>query len=163
MFFVFNTIIYKTSLIKTNSIFNQKASIPSSFYLVNMEYLCNTNVDIDRNVILNIANICNEKFKEKWNNDLIFSDHSKLRVYYYYQIKSFVLILLLHIFVNMHNFLKKKKYMTIVIQYAKFSYFEWHGLEAMYCITMVMYFFFFRKLCIFTKMCNSRINTKDFI
>jgi hypothetical protein len=27
--------------------------------------------------------------------------------------------------------------------YAKFSYFEWHGLEAMYCITMVMYFFFF--------------------
>ena len=46
-----------------------------------MEYLCNTNVDIDRNVILNIANICNEKFKEKWNNDLIFNDHSKLRTY----------------------------------------------------------------------------------
>jgi hypothetical protein len=37
-----------------------------------MEYLCNTNVVIDKNIILNIENICYDKFKEKWYNDSIF-------------------------------------------------------------------------------------------
>ena len=46
-----------------------------------MEYLCNTNVVIDKNVFLNIENICHDKFKEKWNNDLMLNDHSKLRTY----------------------------------------------------------------------------------
>jgi hypothetical protein len=43
-----------------------------------MEYLCNTNVVIDKNIILNIENICYDKFKEKWYNDLILNDYSKL-------------------------------------------------------------------------------------
>ena len=46
-----------------------------------MEYLCNINVVIDKNVILNIENICHDKFKEKWNNNLMLNDHSKLRTY----------------------------------------------------------------------------------
>ena len=51
------------------------------FKEVNMEYLCNTNVVIDKNIILNIENICYDKFKEKWYNDLMLNDHSKLRTY----------------------------------------------------------------------------------
>ena len=43
-----------------------------------MEYLCNTYVVIDKNIILNIENICYDKFKEKWYNDLMLNDHSKL-------------------------------------------------------------------------------------
>ena len=43
-----------------------------------MEYLCNNNVVIDKNIILNIENICYDKFKEKWYNDLMLNDHSKL-------------------------------------------------------------------------------------
>jgi hypothetical protein len=46
-----------------------------------MEYLCNTYVVIDKNIILNIENICYDKFKEKWYNDLMLKDHSKLRTY----------------------------------------------------------------------------------
>jgi hypothetical protein len=46
-----------------------------------MEYLCNTNVVIDKNIILNIENICYDKFKEKWYNDLMLNDQSKLRTY----------------------------------------------------------------------------------
>jgi hypothetical protein len=46
-----------------------------------MEYLCNTNVVIDKNIILNIENICYDKFKEKWYNNLMLNVHSKLRTY----------------------------------------------------------------------------------
>ena len=46
-----------------------------------MEYLCNTNVVIDKNVILIIENIGHDKFKEKGNNNLMLNDHSKLRTY----------------------------------------------------------------------------------
>jgi hypothetical protein len=46
-----------------------------------MEYLCNTYVVIDKNIILNIENIFYDKFKEKWYNDLMLNDHSKLRTY----------------------------------------------------------------------------------
>ena len=46
-----------------------------------MEYLCNTIVVIDKNVILNIENICQDKFKEKWYTDLMLNNHSKLRTY----------------------------------------------------------------------------------
>ena len=31
-----------------------------------MEYLCNNNVVIDKNIISNIENICYDKFNEKW-------------------------------------------------------------------------------------------------
>jgi hypothetical protein len=48
-----------------------------------MEYLCNINVVIDKNVILNILNIFYDKFKEKWYNDLMLNDHSKLSMYRY--------------------------------------------------------------------------------
>ena len=51
--------------------------------LINMEYVCNNNVVIDKNVILNIENICYDKFKEKWYNDLMLNDHSKLSMYRY--------------------------------------------------------------------------------
>ena len=40
-----------------------------------------SNVVIDKNIILNIENICYDKFKEKWYNDLMLNDHSKLRTY----------------------------------------------------------------------------------
>jgi hypothetical protein len=42
-----------------------------------MEYVCNNNVVIDKNVILNIENICYDKFKEKWYNDLNFDFWNK--------------------------------------------------------------------------------------
>ena len=50
-----------------------------------MEYLCNTYVVIDKNIILNIENICYDKFKEKWYNDLMLNDHSKLRTYRFFK------------------------------------------------------------------------------
>jgi len=36
---------------------------------------------IDKNIILNIENVCYDKFKEKWYNNLMLNDHSKLRTY----------------------------------------------------------------------------------
>ena len=53
----------------------------SKFKEVNMEYFCNNNVVIDKNIILNIENICYDKFKEKWYSDLMLNDHSKLLTY----------------------------------------------------------------------------------
>ena len=59
---------------------------PSPFKLngrsLNMQYLCNTNVVLDTNVILNIENICHSKFKEIWYyNDLMLNDIKKIRIY----------------------------------------------------------------------------------
>jgi hypothetical protein len=88
MFFVFNTIIYVTNIVKTNLMillrivllirclrFLSTKEELDVVLLINMEYVCNNNVVIDKNVILNIENICYDKFKEKWYNDLITIIH----------------------------------------------------------------------------------------
>ena len=49
----------------SNRLNNWNFRVHTKFKEVNMEYLCNTNVVIDKNIILNIENICYDKFKEK--------------------------------------------------------------------------------------------------
>ena len=51
------------------------------FKEINMEYLCNTDTIIDKNMIKCIENINFCKYKEKWLSDLMKSERSKLRTY----------------------------------------------------------------------------------
>ena len=49
----------------SNRLKNWNFRVHAKFKEVNTEYSCNTDVIIDKNVILNIKNICYDKFKEK--------------------------------------------------------------------------------------------------
>jgi hypothetical protein len=52
----------------SNRVKNLKFRIHAKFKEVNQVYIWNTDVVIAKNVILNIENICYDKFKEKWYN-----------------------------------------------------------------------------------------------
>ena len=57
----------------SNRLKNLNFRVHTKFKEVNTEYLCNTNVVSDKNIILNIENLCYDKFKEKWYNDSLYS------------------------------------------------------------------------------------------
>ena len=68
---------------RSNRLKNRNFRVHVNFKAVNMKYLCNTDVVIDKNVILNTEyiHVCYHKFKEKWYNDLMLNEPSKLRTY----------------------------------------------------------------------------------
>jgi hypothetical protein len=46
-----------------------------------MEYLCNTNIVLDKMFIKNIENVSFYRYKRKWQDDLMLNESSKLRTY----------------------------------------------------------------------------------
>jgi hypothetical protein len=62
-----------------------------------MEYLCNTDIFLDKNVIKNIENVSFDRYKRKWHDDLMLNERSKLRTYRlfkndYFKEKTYVVI-----------------------------------------------------------------------
>ena len=54
-----------------------------------MEYVCNTDIDLDKNVIKNIENVSFDRYKRKWHDDLMLNERSKLRIYRLFKNDSF--------------------------------------------------------------------------
>ena len=60
---------------------NWSFRVHTKFKELNMEYLCNTNIVLDKMFIKNIENVSFYRYKRKWQDDLMLNESSKLRTY----------------------------------------------------------------------------------
>ena len=50
---------------------NWNFRVHTKFKELDMEYLCNTDIFLDKNVIKNIENVSFDRYKRKWHDDLM--------------------------------------------------------------------------------------------
>ena len=60
---------------------NWNFRVHTKFKELDMEYLCNTDIILDKNVHKNIENVSFDIYKRKWHDDLMLNECSKLRTY----------------------------------------------------------------------------------